>query len=266
MPDTLPILDILRKIVETKKIEVKDTRRNKKLFTGKIGGNPPPLDFKGAISGEQLSVIAEIKKASPSAGIIAQDFKPLQIAAAFRRAGANAVSVLTDKTYFKGSIGIISLVRKTLGNIPILRKDFIIDESQIYETRACKADSFLLIAAILSGSQLAEFILLGRSLGMEPLVECHDEEELEKSIGAGAQIVGVNNRNLRTFKVDLSISGRLIGKIPACLTAVAESGIKSPEDSAYLHRLGFNAVLVGETIMRAGPENCGKIISEFKKS
>ncbi|HCE46117.1 MAG TPA: indole-3-glycerol phosphate synthase TrpC [Lentisphaeria bacterium] len=266
MSNVRSIPDILLKIVETKKSEIKEIRREKPFFTRKIKDIHPALDFKNALSGEGLSVIAEIKKASPSAGIISTHFRPLEIALAYRKGGADAVSVLTDETYFKGSIGLITLVRNTLKNIPILRKDFIIDDSQIYEARAYGADSFLLIAGILSLQQLEDFISLGRELGMEPLVEVHNETELFNAIQAKSDIIGVNNRNLRTFELNTSLSKKLISKIPACVTAVSESGIRSSKDTAYLHSLGFNAVLVGETLMRSGKDNCGKIITEFKKS
>jgi indole-3-glycerol phosphate synthase len=264
MPSRIP--DILQKIVETKKEEVISSRKRAGDFLERIKGIPPALDFKSAISGENLSVIAEIKKASPSAGIISADFNPLKIAAAYRKGKADAVSILTDKAYFNGNINIIPVVRETLKNIPILRKDFIIDSSQIFEARAYCADSFLLIAAILSGSQMQDFIALGRSLGMEPLVEIRSEDELSKTLQAGAEIIGVNNRNLRNFEVSLKISEKLIPMIPPHVTAVSESGIKCVEDTNHLFNLGFNAVLVGETLMHAGVENCGKIISEFKKN
>jgi len=263
MPSKIP--DILQKIVETKKDEVVSSRRDVRLFREKINEMPPALDFKNAISGENLSVIAEIKKASPSAGIISGKFNPLEIASAYCMGGADAVSILTDRTYFNGDIGIIPLVRETLKCIPILRKDFIIDPSQIFEARAYGADSFLLIAGILSDSQLQDFIALGRSLGMEPLVEVHNENELSKSVQAGAEIIGVNNRNLRNFEVDIRISEQLIPMVPPHITAVSESGIKCAEDTKHLFHLGFNAVLVGEALMRSGTGNCGRIISEFKK-
>lgn len=262
MPSKTP--DILQKIVATKKDEIVYARSKIDIFRENIKKVSPALDFKKAISLEKLSVIAEIKKASPSAGIISRNFNPLKIAAAYREGGADAVSILTDKTYFKGDIEIIPLVRKTLKSIPILRKDFIIDSSQILEARAYGADSFLLIAGILSVSQIQDFIGLGRSLGMDPLVEVHNGEELSKSIQAGADIIGVNNRNLRNFEVSLKISEELISQIPPHITAVSESGIKCGEDTKLLFHLGFNAVLVGETLMRSGIKNCGRVISEFK--
>ncbi len=266
MPQNRSIPDILLKIVETKKSEIKGTRREKPFLIRKIKETPPALDFEGALSGEGLSVIAEIKKASPSAGIISSHFRPLEIAMAYRKGGADAVSILTDETYFKGSIGLITLVRNTLKSIPILRKDFIIDDSQIYETRAYGADTFLLIAGILSRQQLGEFISLGRELGMEPLVEVHTESELAAAVECGSHVIGVNNRNLHTFELNTTLSKKLVTQIPACVTAVSESGIKSARDTAFLHSIGFNAVLVGETLMRSGKENCGAIISEFKKT
>jgi indole-3-glycerol phosphate synthase len=263
---SVDIPDILKKIVETKKHELETVATLKNDFIARADDAVPALDFGQAISQNGLSVIAEIKKASPSAGIISHDFDPVKFAKAYKAGGADAVSVLTDVEYFKGSPEYIPMVREYLPEIPILRKDFIISESQIYEARALGADSFLLIAAILTVGQLQDFIGLGRQLGMEPLVESHTAGELEKTIESGATIFGVNNRNLHTFEVSLDTSVNLYGMIPADGVKVGESGIRSQADAARLAKAGYNAILVGESLMSEGFENCGKKISEFKRS
>ncbi len=260
------VADILLKIVETKKREVENLRGRCNEFKARATSLPPALDFPAAISTDNLAVIAEIKKASPSAGIISASFDPEAVAEAYAKGGANAVSVLTDREYFKGDPGYIPLVRPLLPGIPVLRKDFIIDPVQIHEARSLGADTFLLIAAILETSQLRDFIELGRELGMEPLVESHTLEELEKSRDAGTKIFGINNRNLHNFTVDLATSENLCKEIPADSVAVSESGIKVPEDAARMKRAGFNAILVGETLMRHGIEGCPDAIKHYQES
>lgn len=255
--------DILKKIVATKQNEIAAMSKSIADFKSVIAGLPAGLDFKAALNKPDLSVIAEIKKASPSAGIIAKDFNPGEIALAYNTGGADAVSILTDKEYFQGDIEFIKQVRNKL-QVPILRKDFIIDPIQIFEARAYGADSFLLIAAILDIDELKELTAVGRELGMEPLVESHNELELEKSINAGAVILGINNRNLHTFEVDITLSGKLFPLIPEAAVSVAESGIYFPEQAQQLCQAGFNAVLVGESLMKAGLESCGKMIQKFK--
>ncbi len=256
--------DILLKIVETKKEEICELRKKKSAFKSKASDVSPALDFYEALSSPGLSVIAEIKKASPSAGTISEDFEPAKIAEAYLAGGSAAVSLLTDKQYFKGDIEFFTDIRDIL-TIPILRKDFIIDPLQIYEARAYGADSFLLIAAILDIDKMSDLIELGRELGMEPLVESHNQEELEKTISAGAKIIGVNNRNLHNFEVDISLSENLFPIIPENAVSVAESGIHTAEDVERLKKAGFSAILVGESLMKAGIDNCGKIIERFKK-
>jgi indole-3-glycerol phosphate synthase len=256
--------DILKKIVATKKAEIIAMRQTIADFKSVIANIPTALDFKAALTKSGLSIIAEIKKASPSAGIIAEDFIPKEIAKAYNSGGADAVSVLTDKEYFKGDIEYINRVRDII-KVPILRKDFIIDPIQIYEARAHGADSFLLIAAILNTDELKELASLGRELGMEPLVESHNEQELGKSIDIGAQLIGINNRNLHTFEVDISQSEKLFPLIPENAIAIAESGIHSPEQAHRLHNAGFSAILVGESLMKAGLQSCGNMITAFKK-
>lgn len=261
---TIP--DILKKILETKKVEIGEKLPREKEFRRIAGDMPPALDFKSALNSGKPAVIAEIKKASPSAGVITENFSPETVALAYRSGGADAVSILTDEKYFQGSAKYIPTARPFLKGIPILRKDFILHPVQIYESRALGADSFLLISGVLSVRELAELISLGRELGMEPLVESHSSEELGTAIEAGALILGINNRNLHNFTVDISRSEKLIGMMPAGSTAVSESGIKSATDAGRLFAAGYKAVLVGECLMRGGIEKCGTIIREFKKS
>ncbi len=257
------IPNILQKIVETKKTEVASAKKYLKDFQYQADDNIPALDFKNALKKDTLAIIAEIKKASPSAGIISPNFNPAEVANAYYAGNVNAVSVLTDREYFKGSPEYIKTVRPILKNIPILRKDFIINPVQIYEARALGADTFLLISAILTLSEMKEFIDIGRSLGMEPLVESHSEEELIKTISSSAIIMGVNNRDLRNFTVDLSSSENLRKIMPEYAISVAESGINNKEDSLRLKKAEFDAILVGESLMRSGIEKCSEKIKEL---
>ena len=257
--------DILKKITADKKCELKEYKFSIADFKARIADTAPPLNFIEALNKPQMSVIAEIKKASPSAGIISEKFNPIQIARQYNTAGADAVSILTDKNYFKGDIKYIEQLREII-KVPILRKDFIITDEQIYEARAYGADTFLLIAAILTVSEMKHFLELGRSLGMEPLVESHNEFELEKSINAGSRIYGINNRNLHTFEVNFKTSETLYKMIPENAVSVAESGIKIAKQVECLHKTGFSAILVGETLMRAGINKCGDIIRDFQNA
>ncbi len=255
--------DILLKIVETKKREVCELRNRCADFKAMAGDLSDPLDFKGALVADGLSVIAEIKKASPSAGTISEHFEPAKIAEAYLEGGASAVSLLTDKEYFKGDINYLPEIRDIL-TIPILRKDFIIDPLQIYEARAFGADSFLLISAILEQNQLEDLLGLGRELGMEALVESHNEEELLRSISAKSKIIGINNRNLHNFEVDIATSEKLFSLIPSHSVTVSESGIHSAKDAERVRTSGFSAILVGESLMKAGLDNCQQKIREMK--
>jgi indole-3-glycerol phosphate synthase len=209
----------------------------------------PPRDFAAALSRESLNVIAELKKASPSLGIIRDDYVPGSLAAALEHAGAAALSVLTEEEFFCGTLADLKAAKKAT-RIPILRKDFIVDPWQVWETRAAGADSFLLIAAVLRDDTLRELLALGRELQMEPLVEVHSREELDRVIVAGARIIGVNNRDLRVFEVRLGTSLELIGAIPDDCIAVSESGLRSHEDLILLRRAGFDAFLIGERLMK----------------
>jgi len=220
-------------------------------------------DFAGALSGEVLSVIAEIKKASPSRGLLRPDFRPLEIANSYQQAGASALSVLTEEEFFQGSLHHLKAVRGSV-RLPILRKDFIVDEYQVYESAAAGADALLLIVAALKDKDLKEFLALSQRLRVAALVEVHTVEELERTIAAGAQIIGVNNRNLSTLEVSLETSFRLREKIPPACLAVSESGIKSVEHLEKLAKAGFNAVLIGEHLMLA--DKPGEELSRLLKS
>ena len=210
-------------------------------------------DFAAALAAPKLgpvSLIAEVKKASPSAGVIRPDFDPVRIAREYEAAGASCLSVLTDEKFFQGSLEYLKQIRQAVG-LPLLRKDFIIDARQILQAIEWGADAILLIAAILSDEQLREFQALAEQAGLAALVEVHDEEELDRAINAGARLVGVNNRNLKTFKVDLATTERLAAKLDLTQRLlVAESGIHTREDVARLARCGARAILVGESLMR----------------
>jgi indole-3-glycerol phosphate synthase len=209
----------------------------------------PVRDFAAALSRDAINVIAELKKASPSAGLLRADFDPVALATGFEAAGAAALSVLTEEEFFQGNLKHMRAARNAVG-LPVLRKDFIIDPWQVWETRATNADSFLLIVAALGDARLAELLALGRELGMEALVEVHTREELDRALAAGARIVGVNNRNLRTLEVRVETSYALIEDIPDPCTAVCESGLRSREDLIRLRAAGFDGFLIGEHLMR----------------
>jgi indole-3-glycerol phosphate synthase len=209
----------------------------------------PPRDFPGALSRPGINIISELKKASPSRGLLRPNFTPALLAAGFEQAGAVALSVLTEENFFSGSIADLKEARRAT-KIPILRKDFIVDPWQVWETRAVGADSFLLIAAVLNDAVLRELLDLGRSLQMEPLVEVHSREELDRVLSAGAQMIGVNNRNLRDLSVHLETSFELVEAIPEDCIAVSESGLRTREDLAQLRKAGFDAFLIGEHFMQ----------------
>jgi len=209
----------------------------------------PPRDFAAALARDAYNVIAELKKASPSRGVLREDYAPATLAASLAGAGAAALSVLTEEEFFLGSLSDLKAAKKAAG-IPILRKDFIIDPWQIWEARAAGADAYLLITAILDDKTLGELLELGRSLKMEPLVEVHSREELSRAVAAGARIIGVNNRDLRDFKVRIETSLELIDSVPEECIAVSESGLRTHEDLARLRSAGFDAFLVGERLMK----------------
>ncbi|MGH9715368.1 MAG: indole-3-glycerol phosphate synthase TrpC [Candidatus Acidiferrales bacterium] len=244
--------NILDRIVEKRRESVSHRKRvlpdvALKYAVEKAGA---PRDFAGALARDGFNVIAELKKASPSRGLIRADYAPGDLAPAIERAGAAALSVLTEEDFFLGSLGDLKAARKAT-QIPVLRKDFIFDSWQVWEARAAGADAFLLIVAVLDDELLRELIELGRTLKMEPLVEVHAREELDRAISAGARIIGVNNRDLRDFTVRIDTSLELIEAIPDECIAVSESGLRSHDDLARLRRAGFDAFLIGEHLMNA---------------
>ena len=214
--------------------------------------------FEKALQKDDIAFICEIKKASPSKGIIAEEFPYLQIAKEYEAAGAAAISVLTEPFYFKGHDNFLREIANEV-SIPLLRKDFTVDSYMIYEAKLLGASAVLLICTLLDFDTLAEYINIAHSIGLSALVETHSEEEVEMALKAGAKIIGVNNRNLKTFEVDMTLSERLKKLVPPDVIFVSESGIKTPNDVAKLRDIGANAVLIGETIMRSG-DKYGEIL------
>jgi indole-3-glycerol phosphate synthase len=214
---------------------------------------PLPFDFASALRSDRIQLIAEIKKASPSRGIIRPNFNPVEIAQTYARNGASAISVLTEAKYFQGSLNHLRDIRNALENksLPLLRKDFIRDPYQVYESRAYGADSLLLIVAILTPEKLGELLGLSHELNMSCLVEVHNEAELEIALRSGARIIGINNRDLQTFTVDLTVTKRLRPLIPPDRIVVSESGIKDRNDVENMRKWRVDAVLIGESLMSA---------------
>jgi indole-3-glycerol phosphate synthase len=210
------------------------------------------LDFAAALRGEGISLIAEVKKASPSKGVICPDLDPVKLARTYADNGASAISVLTETRYFQGSLEHLAQIDRELqGRKPLLRKDFIFDPYQVHESSAYGADALLLVVAILSEQQLAELLSLSHDLGMECLVEVHDEAELDVALRSGAKVVGINNRDLSTFSVDLATTECLRPLVPADRIVVSESGIKDCADVQRLRKWGVDAVLIGEALVAA---------------
>lgn len=243
----------LDKIVATKRAEVEAMSSFSITQAEKaISELPPCLGFEKALTTRKnraMGLIAEVKKASPSKGLIREDFDPVLLASSYQRAGADCISVLTDVDYFQGSNEYLKAVRQAVG-VPLLRKDFTIDQKQIYEARLIGADAILLIAAILTTEQMKQYLSLAGDLGLDALVEVHDREELERALELDTQLIGINNRNLKTFVTDLKTTEELIQFIPAGKTIVSESGISTVQDMAYLQQIGSQAVLIGEHFMR----------------
>jgi indole-3-glycerol phosphate synthase len=213
---------------------------------------PPALDLASALRGDGIKLIVEVKKASPSRGVIRPDFDPVEIARIYAGNGAAAISVLTETLHFQGSLDHLKDIRKALPDkLPLLRKDFIVDPYQIYESRAYGADSLLLIVAILETEKLRELLGISHELNMSCLVEVHNEAEVEIALKSQARIIGINNRDLNTFNVDLATTERLRPLIPPDRIVVSESGIKERTDIEKLSRLGIDAVLIGESLMSA---------------
>lgn len=206
--------------------------------------------FKKALGGDDISFICEVKRASPSKGMIAEDFPYLEIAKDYERAGASAISCLTEPFWFKGKDEYLTEISHAV-NIPVLRKDFTVDEYMIYQAKTLGASAVLLICSILSREQLAEYLGIAHGLGLSALVEAHDEDEVRTALSVGAGIIGVNNRDLKTFTVDIHNSARLRKLVPPEVLFVSESGIRTAADVAALRENGTNAVLIGETLMRS---------------
>jgi indole-3-glycerol phosphate synthase len=242
---------MLERIVTARIPEVEEAKRKLPAESIRmvLDRAPQTRSIKQRLAGKP-GIIAEIKKASPSAGILRADFNPAAIAAEYQRAGAAAVSVLTEANFFGGGLEVLACLRWQT-QLPLLRKDFIIDAYQVLEARHAGADAVLLIAALLDGASLAELRRYVEELGMDALVEVHSEPELERALTAGATMIGVNSRNLKTFEVSLEVCLRLASRLPGDVLGIAESGMRSAEDILRLSRAGYRGFLVGESLMRA---------------
>ena len=249
--------NILDKITAVKHLEVAAAKQRKSLEAVRADAESRVLtrDFVGAmrakIAAGQSAVIAEIKKASPSKGVLRADFEPADIAQSYTEFGAACLSVLTDKDFFQGSSDYLRQARASCP-LPVLRKDFMVDAYQIYESRVMGADAILLIAACLTDTQMTEFELIARSLDMAVLVEVHDADELQRGLKLKTPLIGINNRNLKTFEVTLDTTIGLLAEVPKDRILVTESGITTPADVARMREAGVHAFLVGEAFMRAG--------------
>lgn len=229
---------------------------------------PDALDFAGALTAQAgASLIAEVKRASPSKGLIAQDWDPELIGETYARNGAAAISCLTDSRYFQGELEYLTAIKERLRelkrDVPVLRKDFIYHEYQIHEARMAGADALLLIVGVLSDNELRDLYQLTYSLGMQALVEVHDEAELERALAVNAHIIGVNNRDLRTFKVDMETTARLRALLPPGKVVVGESGIRTADDVRRMAEMGCDAILVGETFCKLRQKERGAKVKEF---
>ncbi len=244
---------ILNEIIRHKKIEIRRSKKYKSLLTLKKEVARLPRrknNFLPSLKhAHGVAVIAEIKQRSPSRGILCRNFDPVKIARDYQRSGASALSVLTDQKYFGGSIEILKKVKKT-SSLPILRKDFIVDEYQIYESRLMNADAILLIVRVLPLKLLRFFYSLAKRLGLEVLFEVHNTTDLKKALSLKARLIGINNRDLASFHVDINVTKRLAAKVPKSCVLISESGIANPEDLGELKKYGVRAVLVGEVFMK----------------
>lgn len=243
---------MLNKIIAQKRKRVKQRKESIPLSSleERIAQREAPLDLALALSGKHTRLIAEVKRASPSRGVLCPDFNPVEIAKTYARGGAAAISVLTESDYFEGSLDYLTAIKKE-AQLPILRKDFIFDPYQVYETSACGADALLLIVAILSQEQLQELLELSHRFGLKCLVEVHNEDEVERALLSPAKIIGINNRDLTSFAVDLNTTHRLRPLIPQQRIVVSESGIRNRSDVKKLKEWGVNAILVGEALVTA---------------
>lgn len=258
----MPPTTILERIIADRRNDVEEllTRTTLPDIKGHALDTPPPRDFLGAFSSPGTSIIAELKKASPSRGVIRIDFDPVSIAGIYQANGARALSVLTEKKYFQGDLAYLSLVKNQVA-LPLLRKDFIVTEFQVWESRAAGADAILLIARALSLPLLDDLVSCTFEAGLEPLVEIHDEADCEKVLNTGARLIGVNNRDLTRFTTDIDVSLRLRPSIPADKTVISESGLKAREDILRLEQAGFNGFLIGESLLKE--EDIGKKLRDL---
>ncbi|MBZ0156394.1 MAG: indole-3-glycerol phosphate synthase TrpC [Alphaproteobacteria bacterium] len=258
-------MSILDTIAARKAERLRDTKRKTPLpeLRGRLQECDAPRDFRGAVRRKNegaLRLIAELKKASPSKGLIRKDFDPVSIASLYERKGADALSVLTEEDFFQGHLSFLREVRQNTA-LPLLRKDFIFDAYQIYEARVNGADALLLIAALLERNQAQEYLHLAAELGLQVLFEVHDEEELEKALLVNAEIIGINNRDLKTLEIDLSTTLRLRKEIPPGKIVVSESGIRTRSDVERLREAGVDTLLVGTSLMQS--EDIGRKIDEL---
>lgn len=258
-------MNILEKLAELSKLRVAEDSKKISLQEIKIAAQNSTRgngeNFISAIRRQGLSFICEVKKASPSKGIIAENFPYVEIAKEYEAAGADCISCLTEPKYFFGSDKIFSEIRAAV-KVPMLRKDFTVDAYQIYQAKAMGADAVLLICAILSTVEIEKFLSICNDLKICALVETHDESEIKSALSAGAEIIGVNNRNLKNFTVDFETAARLREVIPPEKIYVAESGVKTPADISTLKKIGADAVLIGETLMRSNDKK--KTLAELK--
>lgn len=258
--------NVLTEIVKARQRQVQQLKRNRPLSETQAlarrqepGMGPRSLYHALRRTGP-VSCIAEMKKASPSRGLLREPFEPIEIAVDYESHGAAAISVLTEENYFQGSVKHLESVRRSISR-PVLRKDFILDPYQIYESAACCADAVLLIVAIMTPRRLLKLKQLAEHLGLEVLVEVHDRQELRVALDAGARLIGVNNRNLKTFEVNLSTSVELAPHIPESVLSVSESGIRAPGDIRQLREVGYDAFLIGESLMKSAQP--GKALREL---
>lgn len=243
---------ILDKIIANKKIEIEEQKRNMPFDeVRRLAENVADRrNFKNALSQNgKVNLIAEIKKASPSKGVIRHDFNPSDIARIYEKNGASAISVLTDEKFFQGNLSFLKIARSITSSIPLLRKDFIIDEYQVYQSALAGADAILLIAAVLEKHNITKLLSIAKQLNLDCLVEVHTEEELKKVLETDAEIIGINNRDLHTFKTNLQTTSELMQIIPDDKVVVSESGISSYDDVKFLQKCGVQAILVGESLM-----------------
>jgi len=244
---------MLDKIIAQKREEVEQRKKVATItyLQERIATQKPALDLALALKGDHIRLIAEVKQASPSRGMLSPNFNPIELAQTYAEGGVAAISVLTEANYFMGSIEHLAAIKEVVG-LPLLRKDFIFDLYQVYESRAYGADALLLIVAILSQEQLKELVSLSHSLGLKCLVEVHNKGEVERAILSEAEIIGINNRDLNTFTVDITTTRRLRPLIPQERIVVSESGVKNKRDIEKIGKWGVDAVLVGEALVTAG--------------